>query len=504
MLLHVRDLAVSLPGGAPVVAGAGVELAAGEVLCLLGPSGAGKSTLVRAMLDPDSLRARGFAVTFGERALGAEAAFVPQRGALLDHLDVGDNVALAQAAAGVPRDPERWLAAVGLDPALAARPVTSLSGGQAQRVALARALAAGRKLLVLDEPSTGLDPLAVRQLAALLAAQAREHGVAILVITHDLVLAADAGARVLFLDAGAQRLVPVAMKGEERGARLADLEEGVAALLQQSRAAAGGRSGRSLAARARAAARGLVAPLAVLGAGLVRALSPRLFGASLRVLRLGLVEGLLRPVIFYALVAVLLGITVPYVVVHISSALRPEAMLAMVGGSYVLALAPPVSAIVFSATSGSAINAWLGGLELGGQVVALEGLGVPAQRYLAAPAWLALALGYLGAAAVFYGGMVAGGYLLFEHYEVRDALAKLTSDLLDPAPERLPYRWRAIWLTVAYAAGVASLAVAGGRAPKERADDVTAAMTASVRRSTLLVALLELGSVALLYADEGR
>ena len=62
----------------------------------------------------------------------------------------------------------------------------------------------------------------------------------------------------------------------------------------------------------------------------------------------------------------------PYVATHISAALQPRAMLALLGGTYVLALAPPLSAIVFAATSGSAVSAWLGGLVLGGQEEALE------------------------------------------------------------------------------------------------------------------------------------
>src|SRR5262249_920409 len=143
------------------------------------------------VLAPDELKGKGYAVAWTRRELATEAAFVPQRGALLDHLDVAGNIALAQEANARPIDVAPYLTAVDLDESFArrGRSVTALSGGQAQRVAVARTLAAGRKLLILDEPSVGLDPLGVRSLARFLLDQAREQNVAVLVITHDLVLA---------------------------------------------------------------------------------------------------------------------------------------------------------------------------------------------------------------------------------------------------------------------------------------------------------------------------
>jgi ABC-type transporter Mla maintaining outer membrane lipid asymmetry permease subunit MlaE len=226
--------------------------------------------------------------------------------------------------------------------------------------------------------------------------------------------------------------------------------------------------------------------------------------ASSVVLRRALSQSLLRPMPFYMTVGVLLGITVPYVIVHISEALRPSAVLGLIGGSYVLSLAPPLSAIVFAATSGSAVNAWLGGLRLHGQVVALEGLGIPPARYLWSPAWVALALAYLFTAALFVASMIGGGFLLFQFYGVPHALDKLTSDFLAPPPSRLPYLVRAGWLVLTYAAAVASIVVAKGREPKERSEEVTAAMTSAVMRATLFVVVMELATVALLFTYTGK
>src|SRR5262249_8275367 len=97
-----------------------------RIIALVGPSGSGKSTLVRALVAPDELRGLGYAVQFVDRRLEAPVAFIPQRGALFDHLDVAGNIALAQRAGGGTEPVTRWLEAVDLDAALA-RPGTSVA-----------------------------------------------------------------------------------------------------------------------------------------------------------------------------------------------------------------------------------------------------------------------------------------------------------------------------------------------------------------------------------------
>ena len=233
-MLAVEGLSVALPGGTAVVDGVNLQVTPGSVVALLGPSGAGKTTLLRAMLDPEGLRGDGFEVDFARRELGVETAFVPQRGALLDHLDVAGNIGLASRPEG--RGVDQWLAALGLDAGLASRMPPQLSGGQAQRVSLARALAAGRKLLVLDEPSVGLDPLGVRQLARLLVELARDEQVAILLITHDLTLAVGACDRVLFLDP--QRRTLAELLEQEPGELIDDEERKRQRRLLESRSSA--------------------------------------------------------------------------------------------------------------------------------------------------------------------------------------------------------------------------------------------------------------------------
>jgi ABC-type transporter Mla maintaining outer membrane lipid asymmetry permease subunit MlaE len=203
-------------------------------------------------------------------------------------------------------------------------------------------------------------------------------------------------------------------------------------------------------------------------------------------------------------VGVLLGFTVLYVIARMSADLRAAAVLRLVGGTYILSLAPPLSAILFAATSGNAVNAWLGGMELGKQVLALDGIGVPAPRYLWSPAWLSLFVSYLGTVAVFIAAMVAGGFLLFQLDGAPDALAVLTSDFLDPAPGRGPYLVRGLWLMVAYAVGIATIVVQAGVAGKDEAAHVTSAMTSAVVRVTLFVVAMELASILVLFRVVGR
>lgn len=503
-LARVEGLTIELPNGAVVVEDATVELRAGSVTALLGPSGAGKTTLLRAIFSPDELRRAGYRVTCSARELLAEPSFVPQRGALLDHVDVAGNVELGQHGAGRPPDALTWLRAVDLPEHVAepGRAVATLSGGQAQRVAVARVLAAGRKLVVMDEPSVGLDPLAVRTLARLLSDQAREHDAAIVVITHDLALAGGAADHVLFLDPGARTVAPLLdwpgpaelAADEERRRRVDELELALERRLREVGAPAGG--GR----RRWRLDLDPLAPFRAMGSALLHAFAPRLFRASLGVGARVFVQSFLRPALFYAVVGGLLGFTVPFVIANVSADLRPEAVFQLVKGTYILSLGPPLSAIVFAATSGSAINAWLGGLRLHGQVTALEGLGVRPERYLFSPSWLALLVGYLATFAVFTAAMVAGGLALYAQHRVPGALALLTADLVDPPPSRVPALVRAGATVAAYGLAVASIVVASAAAPKSRSEDVTRAMTSSVMRVTLFVVVLELLSVVALRA----
>jgi putative ABC transport system ATP-binding protein len=193
-----------------------LTVAPGEVLAVTGPSGSGKSTLL--LLAAGVLRAQTGRVTVGGSELSElnEAArarlrrrsigLVLQFGQLVPDLPLLDNVALPLLLEGhEPRGARAaaagWLDRVGLDVDPALLPA-ALSGGQAQRAAIARALISGPAVVLADEPTASLDPVAGRELLDLLVDTTIAAGGAVVVVSHDNVVAARAD-RELRLAGGA-------------------------------------------------------------------------------------------------------------------------------------------------------------------------------------------------------------------------------------------------------------------------------------------------------------
>ncbi len=524
--LHVQQLRVALPDGRILIDGIDLTVQPGEVIVLLGGSGAGKSTFARVLFERDEMDQAGFQVSSEILNIDRnQLGLVPQRGALFDHLDIKDNIELAlrygdaasQAATATttPMDAAAWLRSVGLDPALAApgTSVTQLSGGQAQRVAVARVLASQRKLLFLDEPSVGLDPQRVRMLARLIREQVKALGISAIVVTHDVALAAGVADRLFLLSLADRKLDqlfvdewPGALEDPghaeaERGAWLVRLETTLVEHLNEfgdRPAPQGVASKTSVGRRVAQWFAPFTAPFMI--AALALWLFPRQLIKHPRdfavIAKRALIQTLLRPLLFYGIVSTLIGYTVLFVISKVGGAgVRPDAILRQIGGSYVVALAPALSALLFVAASGSATNAWLGSMGLTKQTLALDALGVDRRAYLWAPAWITVGLAYLCVACIFALGMIGGGMLVCRSYGVPNAWAVLTSDFLDPRPERAPYALRAAFLVWMYAWGIASDTVAKGGAPKPEADSVTRAMTASVVACTLWVVAWELISV---------
>lgn len=212
-LLSLADVSVTLRG-ARVVKSVSLALAPGEVVALLGPNGAGKTSLIRAALG--LIECRGAALlldrnprdlTARERAL--RAAYLPQKPQSIWPLSVERLVALGRYAYGAA--PDRLAAGdqAAVDAAIAAcdlnalrgRRMDEISGGEKARAHLARALAQHAPLLVLDEPSAGLDPGQALGVADIVRSHAQSGGAA-LFSTHDVTLAARAADRVLLLKSG--------------------------------------------------------------------------------------------------------------------------------------------------------------------------------------------------------------------------------------------------------------------------------------------------------------
>ena len=206
-LLAVRDLAVDY-GGAVALRGTTLAVRRGEAVGLIGESGAGKSTLARAVagLLPGAAGIVGSIRLAGRELVGAsERSLRPLRGsevatifqepglALNPVRRVGSQLSELLALhrgdldrRGRRREGERLLERVGLDAGCARGYPHELSGGQRQRVAIALALAGRPRLLVADEPTSALDPVTARLVTGLLRDARREHGAALLLISHDL------------------------------------------------------------------------------------------------------------------------------------------------------------------------------------------------------------------------------------------------------------------------------------------------------------------------------
>jgi lipoprotein-releasing system ATP-binding protein len=203
-LREVRKVFRQGGGELTVLNGIDLELPAGEIVALVGPSGAGKSTMlhVAGLLE----RPDGGAVMIEGRDCGGLSdehrtllrrralGFVYQFHHLLPEFSALENVMLPQMIAGIGRAAARDKAAVllervGLAARLSHRPAR-LSGGEQQRVALVRALANDPKILLADEPTGNLDHTTGENVMAILIEIVRDQGLAALIATHNLELAA--------------------------------------------------------------------------------------------------------------------------------------------------------------------------------------------------------------------------------------------------------------------------------------------------------------------------
>lgn len=203
------------PGEVTVLRGASVAVRPGEVVALVAPSGAGKSTLlhIAGLLDtPDSgaVRHAGrdmVGLSDRERTAARRQAvgFIYQFHHLLPEFSALENIVIPQLANGIaPGEAEAramdLLSRVGVAARAGHRPA-ALSGGEQQRVAFCRALANAPRLLLADEPTGNLDPATSDQVFGALMGLVRETGLAALIATHNMELAAKMD-RIVRLDQG--------------------------------------------------------------------------------------------------------------------------------------------------------------------------------------------------------------------------------------------------------------------------------------------------------------
>ena len=201
-----------------------LEIPAGQRLAVIGPSGSGKTTLLRVImtlehLDAGRIQVFGEPMGFrweGERAVAdprtvrqarGKIGMVFQQFNLFPHMSALDNV--MEAPLRVLRRPRlevraealELLATVGLADKASAYP-RELSGGQQQRVAIARALAMQPQIMLFDEITSALDPELVGEVLRVVRALARESGMTMLIVTHEMDFARDVSDRVIMMDHG--------------------------------------------------------------------------------------------------------------------------------------------------------------------------------------------------------------------------------------------------------------------------------------------------------------
>jgi ABC-2 type transport system ATP-binding protein len=218
----------------PVLDGISLTIGRGECVAILGQNGSGKSTLVRVLAtllyhESGSVRVFGHDVAREERAVRRLVNRVSVEASFFKRMSAGENLSYAARFYGMTpactrvRVPE-ILDSVGFPAARIKAPMEDLSRGMQQKVALARALLTAPSLLLLDEPTTGLDPRSKLEVQAFIREMRATHDTTTLLCTHDTVEAEALAERVGILDRGRLlALAPPAALRERYGA--ASLEQ---------------------------------------------------------------------------------------------------------------------------------------------------------------------------------------------------------------------------------------------------------------------------------------
>jgi polar amino acid transport system ATP-binding protein len=212
-MISIRDIRKSF-GSNLVLDGISLDVAEGEVVCVIGASGSGKSTLLRCVNGLESYDAGDVAVE-GKRvdhagpdmvAIREKVAMVFQRFNLFPHRTALENVmegpiyVKRESRESAGKKARNLLAQVGLKGKEDAYP-NRLSGGQQQRVAIARALAMEPRAILFDEPTSALDPELVGEVLSVMRALA-DQGMTMMVVTHEMGFAREVADRVIFIDKG--------------------------------------------------------------------------------------------------------------------------------------------------------------------------------------------------------------------------------------------------------------------------------------------------------------
>ena len=183
------------------------EIESGDFLCIVGDNGSGKTTLMKTLLGLKKVSSG--SIDFADRATGKRLGYLPQQSeernefpatveeVVLSGLvgSLGSKCFFGRSGKRIAKDN---LFRLGISD-LAKKPFNQLSGGQRQRVLLARALCAVEDMILLDEPVSGLDPAATEDMYELICELNKNHGVTVIMITHDIDAAVKYANKVLYI-----------------------------------------------------------------------------------------------------------------------------------------------------------------------------------------------------------------------------------------------------------------------------------------------------------------
>ena len=192
-LIECRDLSFAYEGRT-IVSELNFEVNAGDYLCIFGENGSGKSTLIKGLLGLKAPMSG--TITYGDGLAGNEIGYLPQQTGVQRNFPasvkevvlsgtIGKSPLRPFYSAAEKRRAEENMSRLGIA-GLSNRCYRELSGGQQQRVLLARALCATKRLILLDEPVSGLDPIVTAEMYRLIKTLNREDGITVIMVSHDI------------------------------------------------------------------------------------------------------------------------------------------------------------------------------------------------------------------------------------------------------------------------------------------------------------------------------
>ncbi len=512
-LLVARDFTLRV-ATKPLLENANFEVARGEIVLLVGPSGAGKSLLLQllaSVLRPGEgeISATGTLQLHDTDVLAPRDESSPRVGlvfqdhALFDDLTAAENLEFALDHAAIARgenvptrdEREAKVKALLDEFGLAGLPhIRALSGGQRQRLAVARTLAQDPQLIIYDEPTTGLDPVNARRIAARIDETHRAHGKTSILVTHDFAALVPIVDRVLLLDPRSHSIREI-----EKGAVESELLACGGALAPppspSPNVASAPKEGR---VRRFLRRTGDVADstLFCLSHIVPRWAVPR-WGARALLHQLRLVAWP-SAIAYMAIAGVILGIVTTYFTFrylpmkHYTEPLLIDEILSGLGFLLFRVLAPSLATILIAARAGAAVTADLGNRTYSRQFDALRSLGLEPARYHSTAVSLAFLIGTPILCAVTYLVAAYTSEIVFVlvHHPAQSAFfwkIHFFRNFVDPETGAIEGLGWTLAKVETAGLGVGFIAYVQGASPKRAGSDVSNAITRAILWSTLYV-----------------